>query len=175
MNRGRIADEAVQTATGKTWPQWFAILNKAGAKKMDHADIAHLLSTKYIESGWWAQMVTVEYERAHDLREVNQRRSGSYEVSAHRTFAMPVAKLYAAWLKAVKNHPGLKKKKLEAAIVKPQKIIRYKAGKERIVAAFAAVGAGKSRIGIDHEELTSRYSVDENRTFWRRVLTSLSK
>ena len=31
-----MSDEAVKAKTGKTWKQWFAILDKAGAKQMTH-------------------------------------------------------------------------------------------------------------------------------------------
>jgi len=32
----KIGGEAVNKSTGKTWDDWFAILNKTGAKKMGH-------------------------------------------------------------------------------------------------------------------------------------------
>ena len=63
MTKGRVSDEVVKKATGKVWARWFSILNKAGAEDMSHTEIAHLLSTEHISNGWWAQMVTVEYER----------------------------------------------------------------------------------------------------------------
>jgi len=31
----RMSDDAVKAKTGKTWKQWFTILDKAGAKKFD--------------------------------------------------------------------------------------------------------------------------------------------
>jgi hypothetical protein len=37
---GRIGDEAVRAKTGKTWSQWFDILDKAGAKRISHKEIA---------------------------------------------------------------------------------------------------------------------------------------
>ena len=30
----RMSDEAVKAKTGKSWKEWFALLDKAGAKKM---------------------------------------------------------------------------------------------------------------------------------------------
>ena len=38
--RERMSDAAVQAKTGKTWPEWFAVLDKAGAAKMTHKEIA---------------------------------------------------------------------------------------------------------------------------------------
>jgi hypothetical protein len=76
MERGRVSDEVVKKATGKTWESWFVLLHKAGAHTMDHSEIAHLLSTKYISNGWWAQMVTVEYERRQGSRKLEKRSGG---------------------------------------------------------------------------------------------------
>lgn len=71
--KGRVSDETIKRATGKVWARWFSILDRAGAADMDHAEIAHLLSTKYIPNGWFAQMVTVEYERALRIRILNKK------------------------------------------------------------------------------------------------------
>ena len=35
-----ISDEAVRKATGKTWKEWTAALNKAGGRKLEHEQIA---------------------------------------------------------------------------------------------------------------------------------------
>jgi hypothetical protein len=37
-----ISDHAVQTKTGKTWAEWCAVLDKAGAAKWPHKQIAAL-------------------------------------------------------------------------------------------------------------------------------------
>jgi len=67
-----IGDEAVKAKTGKTWSQWFTILDKWGAKKKPHKEIAAYLHKDLGVPGWWCQMVTVEYERAHGLRRVGE-------------------------------------------------------------------------------------------------------
>jgi hypothetical protein len=38
----RMSDEAVAAKTGKNWKQWFAIIDKAGGKKMTHQEIVKL-------------------------------------------------------------------------------------------------------------------------------------
>ena len=43
----RIGDEAVAKRTGKTWPEWFKALDKAGAKKLDHPAIARMLHDRF--------------------------------------------------------------------------------------------------------------------------------
>ena len=38
-----ISVEAVKKATGKTWDEWFILLDRLGAGKMEHKLIARLL------------------------------------------------------------------------------------------------------------------------------------
>ena len=44
----RMSDDAVQAKTGKNWSQWFAILDKAGAKEMSHQEIVKLLNSRVL-------------------------------------------------------------------------------------------------------------------------------
>ena len=44
---GGIGSAAVGKATGRKWPEWLALLDKAGARKMPHREIAQLLQVRY--------------------------------------------------------------------------------------------------------------------------------
>jgi hypothetical protein len=92
----RMSDAAVKAKTGKTWKEWFAILDKAGAKKMNHREIAKYLSARQGVGPWWQQMVTVTYEQARGLRERYQT-PGGYQISVSRTVKTPLAKLYKSF------------------------------------------------------------------------------
>jgi len=63
-NYGGISSAAVRKATTKTWAQWLALLDQAGAKKLPHKGIALLLQQKHRLGDWWCQMVAVGYEQA---------------------------------------------------------------------------------------------------------------
>jgi hypothetical protein len=94
-----MSDIAVKTKTGKNWKDWFAVLDKAGARKMNHQEIVKLVSEKYEVGPWWQQMVTVSYEQARGLREKYQKPAG-YQISVSRTVNAPVAKLYKSFADA---------------------------------------------------------------------------
>jgi len=53
----RMSDAVVQERTGKTWPEWFKILDKAGAKKMRHQDITGYLVKEHKVGPWWTQIM----------------------------------------------------------------------------------------------------------------------
>ena len=64
-----MSDEAVKAATGKDWSQWHAFLDASGAAEKSHKQIALDLHAAGVP-GWWAQMVTVGYERMIGRRAV---------------------------------------------------------------------------------------------------------
>src|SRR5205085_6059611 len=90
-----ISDAAVLAKTGRRKEEWFAILDQAGAQQMVHRDIVTVLSEHGV-GPWWRQMVTVTYEQARGLREPNQATRG-FQMSASKTVAAPVSKLYKAF------------------------------------------------------------------------------
>lgn len=72
-----ISDEAVLARTGKSWKQWFDLLDEAGATEMSPQEIAAWLSEYYGVGPWWQQMVAVVYQRARGMREKRQPPTGS--------------------------------------------------------------------------------------------------
>src|SRR5688572_29094756 len=91
------ADATIKAKTGCTWEKWVYALDRLGADRMPHREIAALVSDKYKIDGWWAQAVTVGYERIKGLRAIGQRRDGSYEANKSRTFDVPISTLFEAW------------------------------------------------------------------------------
>ena len=95
--RRPYSDEVVRRNTGRTWDEWFALLDAWGAVQRPHPEIARWLMEEHGVGGWWAQGVTVAYEQARGLRDPGQRRGGLYEANASKTVAVPVERLYEAF------------------------------------------------------------------------------
>ena len=92
-----MSDATIKAKTGCTWEQWVKALDRVEAHTWTHREIAKYVKEKFEIPGWWAQTVTVGYERIRGLREVGQRRDGTYEANKSRTFAVPVARLFDAF------------------------------------------------------------------------------
>ncbi len=84
-----ISDEAVDKATGRNWAEWMKVLDKVGAKKLEHKDIVKKLREYKGVSHWWAQTVTVEYERRRGKRKVGQTADAGYQIGVTKT--LPVS------------------------------------------------------------------------------------
>src|SRR5262249_55165727 len=143
-----MSDEAVKAKTGKGWMGWFIILNKAGAAEMAHQDVANLLYTKYAVPGWWAQMITVEYERARGGREKHQTADG-YSVSVSNTLAADVPALYRAFNDAKARAKWFPKGAVEPGKCTANKYWRAKwNGGARLEVGFYPKGDGKAQVAL---------------------------
>lgn len=83
---GAIGDTAVKARTGKTWAEWFANLDGAGATRMSHKEIVAYLGGHHQVPEWWQQMVTVTYEQGRGLREKHET-PGGFQVSVTKTIS----------------------------------------------------------------------------------------
>src|SRR5262249_50214960 len=147
----RMSDEALKKATGCNWERWVNALDGAKAFQMSHRDIAEYIAKKYKTSGWWAQMVTVGYERIHGLREVGQKRSGDYEISKSKTIAVPLQNIYAAFSSPRSRARWLAGVKLTVRGATPQKRMRLRWGDDtRVEIGFATRGKAKSQVAVQH-------------------------
>lgn len=91
-----MSDEAVKSKTGRTWEQWFALLDKWRAADKGHKLAARHLADQYGLTSWWSHTVTVEFERARGLREIHETTKG-FVASVSRTMAAPVGAVFRAF------------------------------------------------------------------------------
>ena len=94
-----ITDKVVVEKTGKTMEEWFAVLDKKGAKKLDSHGIYDLIrSVGGLGSlGEWNQgLLSTSYQWSRGLRERGEKADG-FEISVSKTIAVPVGELYKAW------------------------------------------------------------------------------
>jgi uncharacterized protein YndB with AHSA1/START domain len=169
-----VGSDAVMRATGRAWDEWLKLLDRAGAKKMPHKDIAMMLSRKFEVPDWWSQMVTVGYEQARGLRSVNQNAAG-FAANASRTLAVPVGRLYDAW-----NDPKTRSRWLLDAPVEVRrstdgKSIRmtWTAGESSVDVGFFARGPDKSTVQLQHGKLKNATAAKRQKAFWADALERL--
>lgn len=87
--RGGISDEKVREATGRTPREWEAELDARGGADLSHKQIVGVLEEAGVESGWWQQMLAVDYERRKGRRAVGQTEAAGFNVGVRRTLPLP--------------------------------------------------------------------------------------
>jgi len=171
-----MSDTAVAAKTGKKWAEWFRILDKAGARKMAHREIAALLYTKHKVPGWWCQMVTVEYERARGLRAVHQTAAG-FVANVSRTFDASAPALYKAWTDARLRRGWLGAAKFTVSTANKNKNLRmvWGRGPQRVEVYFTPKPARRCVMTVQHNKLTGSKDVAAKKKFWAAAFTKLEK
>lgn len=64
-----ISDKSVQQKTGKTWAEWFSLLDQWPVKERGHTRTAKYLREEHGLEPWWAQAVSIRDEWERGLRE----------------------------------------------------------------------------------------------------------
>lgn len=174
-NAPGMSDAAVKAKTGKTWAEWFAALDKAGAKAMSHKEIVMLLSKRHKVADWWSQMVTVGYERAKGLRELHQTAKG-FNTSVSRTLATGLDQLFAAW-DETRTRASFLKEAIAVTTRNPGKNMRFAWDKDggKVEVRFTAKGPEKAQITIDHMGLANSAAVKRVKTFWADTLEKMGE
>ena len=127
-------------------------------------------------AGWWAQTVTVGYERIKGLRAVGQRRDGSFEASKSRTFAVPLTRLYRAFADARSRARWLPGVDLAVRTATRGKSMRITwPDRSSVSVGFASRGRGKSQVAVQHEKLPDRAAAARLKQFWSERLDALGK
>ena len=168
----RMSDTAVRTKTGKSWDEWFAILDAAGARSMNHKEIVAILDRHGV-GPWWRQMVTVTYEQARGLREKHQTATG-YTANASRTIAVPVDRLFEAWTDEKLRNRWLPDAELTIRKATPGKSLRISWGDgTNVDVGLLAKGESKSQIAVEHAKLADAEAVGRAKEYWKRALDRL--
>ena len=195
-HRPSVSDEAVRDATGRTWAEWFAVLDAHEAFTADHKGIvAALRDEADLTSGWWRQSVAVEYEKARGLRAlVGQTGDGTFQIGVQRTVD---AAAEAAWRWLVERperwvgpcgrlplEPAATVvcddgSAIEIRSVRPGTRVRLfwtPPGAERATTLQATVTTKEARctVGLHHERLADADARNEMRGRWRAVLDELA-
>jgi hypothetical protein len=170
-----IGSDAVQKATGRTWPEWIALLDRENATNLPHKEIAGLLQTTYQLPTWWCQTVTVGYEQARGRRVVGQRCDGEFSASASKTLSLSAADAHAWFADAKKRTRWL-----DAGIVlrtaTAPKSARLGFPDDTIAGAWITPkGDAKCSVGINHEKLADAPTAERYKRFWKAALERLAE
>jgi pimeloyl-ACP methyl ester carboxylesterase len=170
-----MSDDAIRRGTGRGWEEWFDLLDEWGAEERAHKEIARWLHYEHAVDGWWAQSVTVSYERARGMRAVHERPEG-FSVTAQKTVAVPVERLYDAFVDESARERWLPGGELHERTATRPRLARFDWGDDgtRVVVGFTAKGDAKSTVGLEHERLADAAAVERMKPFWRERLGVLA-
>lgn len=168
-----MSDESLRRATGRGWREWLALLDAWGAADHAHPAIARHLSDEHGVDGWWAQTVTVGYERARGRRAIHQHADG-FTAGVSRTFPVAAERLTEFFAVEGTRDRWLDPGTLSLRRSTPGRSARFDvAGGGRLAIFVTAKGPAKCSVALQHEKLPDAEAVARWRAFWKERLTRL--
>lgn len=187
-----MSDASFVKKTGHDLAYWFAVLDNFGAVEKGHTAAARHLYQDHKVDGWYAQGITVSYERARGVRAANQRCDGAFEVSVSKTVTATTDRLVKAFTDARKRNDWLGEadpklaqalatalgdRKSKGWVTRPDGLARFRyRWDDTIVQLYAyPKPAGKLALTVQHTKLPDGGAVERSRAQWKIAFGRLVK
>lgn len=198
------SDAAVRNATGREWDEWFAILAEAERSQGDGAPLGHKALVAFLRSehsdlsGWWRQMVVVEYEKHTGRRVTGETAEAGFQLGAQKTMAASSDDVWAAltapdglaaWLgddidlafEEGADYGADDGPSGEVRVVVPGDRVRltWQPGTwprpSTLQVRVTPKGRNRTTVGVHHEHLPDEAARDAMRDRWKAALAELAE
>jgi uncharacterized protein YndB with AHSA1/START domain len=168
------SDEAMVKGSGRNHAEWFAMLDAWGATAHNHTQIATWLRDGQGVPGWWAQNITVAYERARGLRARHQMADG-YSVGATRTVGADADRALEAFTDPEQVSAWLPGESLTRRPTRAARTARFDwtSPPSRVVVTVTPKGEGRAVVSIAHEKVADAEQAERLKHAWRGWLGDL--
>jgi hypothetical protein len=167
-----VSTAALAKATGHGWEYWLKSLDRLGAAKLPHQEIARMLYDKLgLRKNMWVQMIAIGYEQARGLRKPGQTPLG-LAATVTRTIAVPVSALYAAWEEGRRGDWLPDAIEVRRATKNKSMKITWSDG-SGVDVNFYAKGGEKAVIAIEQSRLPDESAVEAVKQLWSTTLDRL--
>jgi len=169
-----VSSDAVARRTGKSWAEWFALLDAAGAAELDHKGIVAVLAQRHGVGPWWQQMVTVAYEQARG-KNGKQASDDGFQVDIVKTLELPLAKLFRLWAEPSERNKWLADDRFSIHKATASKSIRARWGRgmSRIDVDFCEKGPTKSQVTVQHNRIETSDAAEQMKAYWAKKISAL--
>jgi len=174
MQKRTITDETVRDRTGKSWEEWFALLDGQNATSLSHREIVEILYRTYKVNAWWSQMVTANYEQSRGMRQKYETEDG-FEVSCSKTVCAPIQRVYTSWITESERHAWLDE---DITIYKMNEYkslrIMWTDGKKSVSVQFVVKPGDRTQVTVQHTKIPDPLTASSIKVFWQETLARLS-
>lgn len=170
-----MSDDSIRAATGRGWDEWCDVIDAWPGHNDGHTAIAAYVRDEHGVDGWWAQSVTVGYERITGLRLPYQQPNGTFSAGKSRTVAVNATALREMLLDDGDRSylfPGFD---TELKSRPASKTIRIAIGPGTAEIALYGLPDGRTKISIAHDRLPAPADVDVWKAYWAEWLVAIDE
>ena len=170
-----MSDDSLREATGRGWNEWCDVVDAWPGHTGGHTAIASYVRDELGVDGWWAQTVTVGYERITGLRLPYQQPDGTFSAGKSRTVAATATDLKAMLIDDADRadlFPGFETELRSRAT---SKTVRIGIGPGVAQIALDALPDGRTKVSVVHEKLPSFDEVEQWKVYWSEWLEAIDE
>jgi len=170
-----LSDDVLTERTGRGWEVWCDLIDAWPDHADGHAAVATWIAEEYDIDGWWAQTITVGWERITGRRLPYQMPDGTFTAGKSRTVAVDAAGLRDLLLDAdarIDIFPGLA---TELRSKPTSKNVRVAVGPGVAEIAMDPLKDGRTKVTIQHHKLPAFEDVDHWKAYWEEWLDALDE
>lgn len=176
--RGWVADpgtdvEVVRERTGRDWDQWRALIDAWSGHADGHTAVARWLEQEHGVDGWWAQQVTVGWERITGRRLPNQLADGTFTAGRSATRSLDADALRSRLLDDPGRAALFPEMATELRSRPTSKNVRLGLPEGVAELSLATKPDGRVTVTVQHQKLPSPESVTRWKAFWGDWLAGL--
>lgn len=171
-----MTDEALERGSGKRLGEWLRILDAWGATERKHPEIARWLVAEEGIGGWWAQSVTVAYERVRGMRAMHQQ-PGGFAIAVTRTIRATPERISEAFTDGATRVAWLPDAPISVRTSRPGKSARFDWSDppSRVAYDLAVMGERKTQLSLGHEKIPDAAAAERLKGLWRERLDALKE
>lgn len=171
VSEPELSDDSVRAATGRGWDEWCALIDLDPGRDVGHSAIAAHLVEHHGVDGWWAQTVTVGYERIRGIRLKYQMADGTFTASKSKTVPVDHELLRKTLLEDRDDlFPGID---TELRSKPTSKTVRLAIGPGTAEIALDPTNDGRTKVSVAHAKLPTAADVEAWRGYWGEWLEAL--
>jgi hypothetical protein len=170
-----VSTDAVARRTGKTWDDWFEVLDSAGAATLDQRGVIAILAQKHGIGPWWQQMIAVGYESLRAKSDKPPAVDG-FHINSSCTLDAPLPRVFKLWNDAGERARWLADDRFVVRAATADKVIRARWGKGTShVAVSFAEKSGRTEVNVEHHQIESQGAAEQMKAYWAKKLGLLDQ
>ena len=169
------SDDTVRAATGRSWNDWCQLIDTTIGPDADHPTIARRLADDHGLDSWWAQCVTVGYERIRGRRLPHQMADGTFTANRSKTISIDRDALRTALLDDDGRTVLFPAFTTELRSKPTSKNVRLAIGNGTAEISMIPAASGRTKIDIGHTRLPAAEDVPIWKEFWGNWLEALDE
>jgi hypothetical protein len=170
-----VSTDAVARRTGKSWDDWFEVLDSAGAATLDQRGVIAILAQKHGIGPWWQQMIAVGYESLRAKSDKPPAVDG-FHINSSCTLDAPLPRVFRLWNDAGERARWLADDRFVVRGATADKVIRARWGKGTShVAVSFAEKSGRTEVSVEHHQIESRGAAEQMKAYWAKKLGLLDQ